>query len=163
MDQVITSEPPMGDARRSAARGDAAWSMLFRLGVMLAIIGFTDVGTLLFPGQWTSTEWEFATITGLFDGLPLGTIGLCTMAVAAAGNGWRRTQRVLSVVLTVMAVALIAPFVLYLLDAAVAYRAADDEFRPVLMKAVGKTIVMALTYIVGYAVFGISMWRRLRG
>lgn len=142
--------------------GRSAWTMLMVLGLALAIVGFTDVGLLFFPGRWASVDWEFGTVSAAFEGLPLGTLGLGLMCTAAVARGRRIALGVLGVLQFVLALALILMLLVFLLDLPVVLRAVDPAMRPTLMKSLVKTGAMAVVYVALYLTFGIWVVRRMR-
>jgi hypothetical protein len=136
--------------------------MLMWLGAALAIVGLTDVGLLWFPARWASVDWEFGTISGVVDGLPLATIGIGLVTAAAIAGLRRKLVLAMGVVEVVIAVLLILMLVVYVLDVPVALRAVDVQLRPTLKKAILKTGSMAIVYVVLYLSLGTSAVRRYR-
>ena len=136
--------------------------MLLVLGVALAIVGFTDVALLFYPGRWASVDWEFGTVSAAFEGLPLGTIGLGLACAAAVARGRRFAMGVLAVVQLVLSLVLVLMLLVFLLDLPVVVRAVDPAMRPTLLKSLVKTGSMAVVYVVLYLAFGIWVVRRIR-
>lgn len=52
-------------------------------GFVFLLLGVTDVGLTWFPADFGNREWEFATVTASFNGMPLVLLGLLLMVVAA--------------------------------------------------------------------------------
>lgn len=150
------------DAAATGREVRGAWAMLMWLGAALAIVGLTDVGLLWFPARWASVDWEFGTISGVVDGLPLATIGIGLVTAAAIAGLRRKLVLAMGVVEVVIAVLLILMLVVYVLDVPVALRAVDVQLRPTLKKAILKTGSMAIVYVVLYLSLGTSAVRRYR-
>lgn len=130
------------------------------LGVALAVVGLTDVALLWYPARWASIEWEFGTISSTFDALPLATIGLCTVAMAAVARGYRWSARIAALALLVVCLALVAMAVVFWLDVPLALRAVAAPLKPALKRAIVKTGSISACYIALYAVFGVWVLRR---
>lgn len=129
-------------------------------GAALALVGWTDAALLWYPLDFGTPEWEFATTSTFFDALPLGTIGLTALAIAAIFRGSSRLLRALSVLLPVLAALFVLVLGLFLLNAVVAWNQVDPALRVMLDRAVLKTSVLGLTYIVLYAWMGWLVQRR---
>lgn len=148
--------------RFAAADNASGWKYLFLLGCGMLAVGIIDVGLLFIPPRWSSLDWEFGTIAGVFDGMPLMTIGIGTMSAAAVANGWRAARRVM-VVLTLMLTVVIALLALvFALDVPVALRAVQPGMRGTIKLAALKTGLMSGTYFVLYLALGVWTWRRLK-
>lgn len=127
---------------------------LLAAGAALAVVGWTDAALLWYPLGFGSAEWEFATTSTFFDALPLGTIGLVALAVGALARGSTWLLRLLGLAFPLLAVALVAVFALFVLNAVVAWNRVDPGFRVMLDRAVLKTSVLSMTYIVLYGWLG---------
>ncbi len=139
-----------------------AWAMGFLCGLTVAAVGALDSALLFYPPQWASLDWEFGTISGLIEGMPLMTLGLGAMAVSATANGWRKWRRVLSIVALLITLLLVTMMVIYALDLPAAFRALQPAMIGPVKKAVLKTVLMGLMYVVFYATLGVWTWRRLK-
>ena len=82
-----------GPSRAGLVGGEMAWATWALVGWALMIVGLADITLLYFPARLASVDWEFGTISGTVDGMPLLTIGLgaVTASLAARGRrGWLR-------------------------------------------------------------------------
>lgn len=140
-----------------------AWSILGGAGAMLALVGWTDVALLWVPPNFGNVEWEFATLSGMFDALPLATLGLVGMAAGAAARDGRRVLRAMSIVLPCISFLLLGAFAVYALGAVVAWQSVEQEMRVVLLRALVKTSVVAVLYIVLYGWLGLRCARTAKG
>lgn len=142
---------------------ESGWKFLFLLGAGLMVIGLIDVGMAFFPPQWASLSWEFGTVSGVIQSMPLLTMGIGTMTAASVANGWRRTRGVM-VALTLLASVVIALLVVvFALDVPPVLRAATEPALKLSLKYASlKTGLMAGTYFVLYLALGVWTWRRLR-
>lgn len=123
-------------------------------GAALALVGWTDASLLWYPLQFGTPEWEFATTSTFFDALPLGTIGLTALAIAAIARGSPRLLRLLAVLFPVLAAAFVAVLGLFLLNAVVAWNRVEPAYQVALDRAVLKTSVLGMTYILLYGWLG---------
>ncbi len=144
------------------AEPSTLWLILAVLGVTIAVIGWTDLALLWYPLNFGNPEWEFGTISAHYDGLPLGTIGLATSAVAVMGLGWRLATRVLSGLFALITLGLVGIFVIYLLDVPVALGGVAPAIVPIIKKAIAKAVVFATVYMAFYGWLSVYLWRKTR-
>ena len=157
MERVLVDRSPgkdQPDGGRSGSR-----RLLLGLGVALAAVGWTDVASGWFPADLGSLEWEFGAISGTFDSLPLGTLGLGLMAYAVLLAGTRRSLAILSSLHGVVALGLVALLALYGLDVPVALGGVPDAVAPTLRLAIVKTLAQAVVYVAWYAWAAARLWR----
>lgn len=140
----------------------SGWKYLFLIGVGITIVGLIDVSLLFIPARFASLDWEFGTIAGLFDGMPLMTLGVGLMGAASVANGWIGTRRLVVVMALVIAVVIALLATIFALDVPAALKAVEPAMRPAIKRASLKTGLMALTYFVLYLALGVWTWRRLR-
>lgn len=139
---------------------DFVWRVVLILGITIAIVGWVDLALLWHPLQFGNAEWEFGTISAHFDGMPLGTIGLATVAIGLMGLGWRRTTRFLSVLILAVTAGLLAIAVIYGLDVPLALKGTQPQLHSAVTKAVIKTTAYVVTYVGFYLWLAITCWRR---
>lgn len=146
-----------------AIDGQSGWSFLFLVGTGLMFVGLIDVALLFFPPQWDSLSWEFGTVSALFEGMPLLTMGFGLMTAASVANGWIWTRRLMLTMGLIFSVLIILMAVIFALDVPVVLQATAD---PAMKRAVKlsslKTGLMAFTYFTLYLALGIWTWRRMR-
>lgn len=138
------------------------WRLLAVLALAIAIVGWTDLALLWYPAQFGNPEWEFGTVSAFLNGLPLGTIGLVLFGIAAIGSGWRRTTRVAALLILLVALAVIALGVVYLLDVPLAIKGTAPALHQTILKAIAKASIYAVTYAMLYVSFGIAFLRLSR-
>lgn len=154
------------DAARSLTDHDThalAWRALLATGVALFIVGATDLALLLFPAKFGDLEWEFGTVSALFNGLPVPTMGAAL--ILAGGLALDRIGAVMSVLLwsVMMAAVLLGSLILYLLNVPLAFRSVAPEVeRASLVAAVIKGCVAGVVYLALHCALGYSSARFLR-
>jgi hypothetical protein len=151
----------VGAASDRVVQGDGsrAVAVLAALGCVLCAVGWFDWALVWVPLRFGNAEWEFGAISAAVDGLPLGTIGVSAVAAAAVMRGWWVPAMVIGIFAAVLVLVLLAAGVLYALDAPLAYRSIAEGARPTLLRAIARTAVSALAYVVFY---GWLSWFTLR-
>ena len=139
----------------------SAWRWIGAFGLVLAIVGLGDFVLAWYPSNFGAPEWEFATVTASYSGLPLPTMGLTALIASAIARGVRWQIRLLSVGLVLFAVALIAGFMLFLTTVPVALGAVQGVPLLGIKKAVAKTTLLAIAFPGVYLVAGVVGLRRL--
>src|SRR5262249_27482403 len=135
------------------------WALV---GWALTIVGIADITLLYFPARLASVDWEFGTISGTIDGMPLVTIGLSAVTAAAAARGRRGGLRTASILQLLATMVLLTLLAVYASDIPVALRAVEPALQPTLQKAIIKTVFMGGVYDVLYLSLGVWTWRRSR-
>lgn len=149
-ERVLVAE---ASEKRAAAHGPdegRAWRVCALAGAALAVAGWSDVLLIWVPLRFGSSEWEFGTVSTALDAMPLGTIGLALLVMAAMARGWRRRRTALGILAVAVVVGLLASGVLYLLNVPLAWRALSPAGHPTLRKAFVKSGILAATYLVLY-------------
>ena len=149
----------VGAAEAPISDSGSAWKILSVLGLALAAVGAVDLLMLIYPARPASLDWEFATISGLFDGLPLTTLGLGLMLASAVARGSKTGQLVLLVVSLLMALLIAGALLLFVLDVPAVLRAVQPQLKPTMQKAALKSGMMGALYFVLYSTLGIWAWR----
>src|SRR5688500_13563574 len=102
----------------------AAAPLLVAVGLAVSIVGGGDVMLFFWPPRFGDNEWEFGTIAQTVDALPLPTMGMLLLALAArAVGGSPLWSRGLAVAFLVALVGLLVLGGLFLLDVPVAFKA----------------------------------------
>lgn len=141
---------------------DRAWSVAVVAGAVFAILGWTDVLLLWYPLRIGTPEWEFATISGTFDALPLATIGTLVLVAYLVMRGRQLTQRIAGGMLVGVSLAFVAAFILFALSFVTGIAAVGADTKWILYRAGIKTAVSALAYTTVYVVFARSLFRATR-
>jgi hypothetical protein len=139
-----------------------AWKWIGWLGLVLACVGLWDFALAWYPTNWGVPEWEFATVTASYSGLPLPTMGLIALTASAIARGVRWQVVLLSIGLICFSVALLLGFVLFLTTVPVALGAVQGIPALGIKKAVAKTTMLAVAFPGSYFVAGILGLRHLR-
>ena len=131
-------------------------------GVALFILGAVDLGLTWLPTQFGNREWEFATVTASFNGMPVILIGLMFVLAAAALEGRRWWALGVGVVGLACLVCVLGGTVLWATNIPLAMGAVEGATMTVMKKAIFKTTMQSviLPVIFGLVAFnGFKVFR----
>lgn len=151
-------------AARAAAPPDAdsAWRWIGAFGLVLAVVGLADFALAWYPMSFGTPEWEFATVTASYSGLPLPTMGLTALIASAIARGVRWQILLVSVGLLVLALFLIGGYLLFLTTVPVALGAVEGVPLIGIRKAIVKTSLLAIAFGGTYLTAAIVGFRHVR-
>ncbi|HWP38555.1 MAG TPA: hypothetical protein VNL18_13475 [Gemmatimonadales bacterium] len=134
-------------------------------GLILTVVGLGDFALAWYPMAFGSPEWEFGTVVSSFAGLPLVTMGFAGLLGSAVARGVRWQSLVVAWMLVTFGAALLATYLVFLLDIPVAFRAAGENatVRLGLTKAIVKTSLIAVVFAGSYVGFGVATLRHIAG
>ncbi|HEX3157116.1 MAG TPA: hypothetical protein VHQ45_01240 [Gemmatimonadaceae bacterium] len=134
--------------------------VLAALGLTFLVVGLTDLALAWYPLVLGNPEWEFGTVSATINGLPVPTLGLALLGVAAAQSERRWHARLVGVLANLFLLALLGCAMLYALTVPVALQSVQEPMvRVGLVKGMVKAGVASTAYIV---FFGWLAWRLLR-
>lgn len=151
--------PATSRGRAAVAGVEKGWRAAGWFGLVLSIVGATDIVLIWYPWNAGTPAWEFAVVGQTFSALPLLTMGLAALLASAFALGSRVRLRAIATVLLLLGIALGGGFVIYLLSAAVVVGRAPPEVGPGLYKAVVKTSVFAVAFVGLYVAAGVAALR----
>jgi hypothetical protein len=136
------------------------WQLLGWLGFALATVGTVDLALTWIPLRIGTPEWEFATVSGTLNGMPVLAMGLGLMMGSAVGSGTVWLARTMAVVFGVLALLLIAAALLFATNIPMALRSVQN---PValegLKKVIAKTAVQSALFPLIFAILAVKGWR----
>jgi len=138
------------------------WTLLLPAGLLFFLVGSLDIGLAWLPLGLGRPEWEFATVTATFNGLPGPTMGLALLAASAVATGRMTLAKILSVLFFLIALLILASTAVYATNIPVAFDAVPtaSPARAGLDKAIAKTLVQAVLYFTVLIWLGVATWRR---
>ena len=138
---------------------DAGWRLLGGIGLAFALVALTDLVLVWYPLHFGDTEWEFGTVTTVFDSLPLVTLGLTLAFGAAAARGQLASLKIFSVVFAGAGLVLIGLTILYAGNISGALTAVTDPtLKTGLQKAITRTLFQGTLYPAAYLWVGWKGW-----
>jgi hypothetical protein len=139
---------------------DFGWKLLGFVGGVLLVVGLVDLGLAFYPPMFGNPNWEFGTISGSLNSLPVPMLGLGLLLGAAVARGWILGTRVWAIVGIVLAVFIVAAAVIWALNLPLAFRSVQEPAaRLGLKKSVTKSVAQAILYPVAFLWIG---WQGLR-
>ncbi len=135
---------------------EKGWRAVGWFGLLLAGIGLGDIALAWIPTSFGTPEWEFGTVAASMAGLPLVTMGLAALVGSGFAQGSRWMLRMSGAFLVLMALAVGAAFLLFLLDVPLALKSAPPEALLAIKKAIAKTGMLAVGFSGAYVVGGIA-------
>ena len=162
--QILVPEVDASSGRRRLAPApDYGWYLMGWIGLAFLLVGGLDLALAWYPPQIGNPQWEFGTVSRTYDNLAITALGLTLLLGAGVARGVRWWTRTVAVLFLVLAVLLLAGFVLYLLNIPLALKSVTD---PValsgLKRAMTKTMGQAVVYTVVFFVLGLSGLRYRR-
>ncbi len=142
---------------------NTAWQMVGWLGVLLAVLGGSDVLTQWFPAAFQSREWEFGAAAATISSLPLLTIGLIVLLASFLARGKREAVTFMGVLFLLLFMAVAAILALFALDVPLALHAPDGAAVMAARKAVVRTAVMGGSDEIAYVAAAILAFRYAMG
>jgi hypothetical protein len=145
--KIVASARDAG--RRAPVQGSeqmSAWSTLGWVGLVFLVVGGADFVLVWFPPNFGTREWEFATVTQSFNGLPILLLGVGLLVVGSeqAERPWwlHLAGGVAAVLLLWVLVAL----GFWASNVGLALETVPPELRGGIEKAVAKTVIQAVAY-----------------
>ncbi len=161
-DKVLVRPEEQPQRPKLEPSSDAGWRVVALSGVLLGLIGWLDILLMWVPPHFGRPEWEFGTVSATFDALPLATLGLALALAGVLAGGMRLRAQVLAWFTAAVLVILLAAVVLFLLNTPLAWKGIPPQNLGMLKKAIAKTLVLAVAYLVTYGLFGWLALKRLR-
>jgi len=135
------------------------WAVLGWIGLAFVVVGGTDFALVWFPLGFGTREWEFATVTQAFNGLPILLLGIGLLLVASE-RVERRWWRLLALGAAVGLLAwVLAGVALWASNVGLALSTVPEELRSGVRKAVARTAVQSTVYPVMLAYLSWRAWR----
>lgn len=154
------SDPKIVASARDAGRrapvetadNGSTWAVFGWIGLAFLVVGGADFVLVWFPTGFGTREWEFATVTQAFNGLPILVLGIGLLIGAAGPVGrwwWSHVAGGSAAVLMVWVLAAVA---LWASNVGLALQTVPDELRVGIEKAVVRTTIQSVAYpvVLGY-------------
>jgi hypothetical protein len=136
-----------------------AWRLFGWFGVLLVVLGGSDVLSQWFPTAFQSREWEFGTAAVTIASLPLLTIGAVILLGSFLARGKRGSVTAMGVLFLFLFIAVAAILALFALDVPLALHAPPGGPGTAVRKAIVRTAIMGGSYEVAYLAAAILAFR----
>jgi hypothetical protein len=136
-----------------------AWRLFGWFGLLLFVIGGSDVLLQWFPTAFKSPEWEFGTAAVTIASLPLLTIGAVVLLASFLARAKRGGVITMGGVFLLLFLAVGAVLTLFALDIPLALRAPPGGPLTTVKKAMVRTAIMGGGYEVAYLTAAILAFR----
>ena len=128
----------------------AAWRLFGWFGLLLVVIGGSDVVSQWYPPAFHSAEWEFGTAAVTIASLPLLTIGMTILLASFLARAKREGVMVMGVAFLCLFLVVGAALVLFALDVPLALRSPPGPPLTAIKKAIVRTVIMGASYEIAY-------------
>lgn len=128
-----------------------SWLILGWIGLAFLIVGGMDFALAWIPPRFGVREWEFATVTQSFNGLPILLLGVGLLTVASEETDRRWWGLVGSAASAVLLLWVLLGAVIWAMSVSIALETAPENVAVTVRKAIAKTAVQAVVYIAAFA------------
>lgn len=150
-----TASKSNGPAASPGRRNRAAWSALGWFGLMLIMVGLTDILLTWLPLGFGTPEWEFGTVAASYASIPLFAMGLAALLASALGSGRRWVVLSTAALLIVSSLLMAGSTSLFLLNVPIALNLAPAEVMLGIKKTIAKTLVLGTLFPVTFLIAAI--------
>ncbi len=146
---VIQSDRRARDPLMLAAP-KTAWRLFGWFGLLLVVIGGSDIASQWYPPSFQSPEWEFGTAAVTIASLPLLTIGMTILLASFLARAKREGVIAMGVAFLCLFLVVGAVMVLFALDVPLALRSPAGPALTAIKKAIVRTGIMGGSYEIAY-------------
>lgn len=141
------------------ATSPIAWRLFGWFGLVLAVVGFTDILLAAYPFRPGNPDWEYGAIHQTIAMMPLPTIGLAALLASAFAQGTRWLAQATAILLLLMALALLVTGAVFLTVLPLVLEAAPPPVLPGVKKAALRTVLGGAAFPIAYLVGGVAALR----
>ena len=139
----------IGPSKRSSTadvRSDA-WAALGMVGMLFLVVGVTDLVLAWVPPRFGNADWEFGTVTAMFNNLPVPAMGVGLAVAGSTGADSLGGRRVAAIIAALLATWSVVGAVLLGLTLPLALGAVTEAGpRQALVSSSVKTCVQIIAY-----------------
>lgn len=127
------------------------WGVIAVFGFILTVVGIGQLALYIFPSMgFGSPEWEYGASAQLLGALPLATIGLSALYVAAWGSASRTGLIGVAALLVVMGFAVFSVLALFWSVVPMALKATPVQLRDPVHQTIARSTLSAVGFGVLY-------------
>jgi len=136
------------------------WIALGGVGVLFVAVGLVDLVMAWTPPRFGNADWEFGTVTAMFNNLPVPAMGLGLALASASARRATRATRAVGVVAAVVAIWCLVGALLYGLTLPLALGSITEPGpRQALVTSSVKTLVQILLYTLFFLWLARLSWK----
>ena len=141
----------------------SGWVALGMIGALFLVVGMTDLILAWVPPRFGNADWEFGTVSAMFNNLPVPAMGIGLGLAGATGVRSAKGSRAVSLVAGVLAVWCLLAAVFFGLTLPLALGSITEPGpRQALMTSMTKTIVQFVAYTAFFVWAFRFAWSRFR-
>ena len=140
-----------------------AWRLFGWFGLLLVVVGGSDVLSQWYPPAFHSAEWEFGTAAVTIASLPLLTIGMTILLASFLSRAKRGGVVTMGVAFLCLFLMVGAALALFALDIPLALRSPPGPPLTAIKKAIVRTVIMGASYEIAYFAAVILSFRYVFG
>lgn len=150
---------PGRQERVTRAEPSDAWAALGWIGLVFLVVGGSDFALTWIPTSFGNREWEFATVTASFNGMPILVLGIGLLLVASKQMERRWWGFLAGAAALVMLFWMLVGGALWARSVPLAINSVPQEVVVGMNKALAKTAIQTLVYPIVLVYLG---WRALK-
>ena len=127
-----------------------AWKLFGWFGLLLTVIGGSDIVSQWYPTAFHSPEWEFGTSAVTIASLPLVTAGMTILLASFLARAKRRGVMAMGIAFLCIFLMVGAAMVLFALDVPLALRSPPGPPLTAIKKTIIRTALMGASYEIAY-------------
>lgn len=140
-----------GGKTSPADSSSARWYALGAVGVLFLVVGLTDLVLAWVPPRFGNADWEFGTVTAMFNNLPVPSMGVGLSLAGASALESDRARRVVGGIAVLLVLWSLVGAVFFALTLPLALTAVTDPGpRQALMTSTIKTSIQIVIYTIFY-------------
>jgi hypothetical protein len=140
----------------------AAWKIVAWCGIVLILVGLSDIVLVFYPWRMGEPGWEFGVLTSALSSLPIVVVGFAGWIGSSVARGRKTATRVLGVLSVVFGVLIVSGFLVYLTNVPLALQNSPEQVLVGVKKSIMRTSIMAVVFGALFIVSGIAAIRAHR-
>lgn len=157
--KVLTGSEKAAAQSKAVDTSHAPWRALGWFGLVLTVVGLADVLLVFYPARMGDPSWEFGVIDAAVSTMPLLVVGVGALLGGALGRRKVGQVRAVAVLAGLLAVGILAAYLVYLTNVPMALRVSPEEVKAGIYKSIIRTTIMSTTFGIGFLVAAIAAFR----
>lgn len=157
--KVLTGSDKAVGRPRVVDSSNASWRGLTWFGLVLTVVGLADVVLVFYPARMGDPSWEFGVIDAAVSTMPVLVVGVAALLGGALGRRKVGQVRAVAVLALLLAVAILASYLIYLTNVPMALRMSPEEVKAGIYKSIARTTIMSTAFGIGFLAAAIAAFR----